>query len=267
MRQWQGENQLYSTPNDPSPSFKVIWITGGRASCMIDAASYAIDRPAVCVIAAHSSYCLEAYAGSTGLFISFSRDFIVLPSETADQYLYLDSMAALAGVSIIEEKATLGEMGEIMMYMQREYGQYYMLRSDILNSWLKIFLAFLKRACQKAGASTNLSRPVQLVRRFFELLDIGFLDKKRVSDYATDLLVVAPYLNEMVKRHTGYPASYHIRQRILLEAKRLAIHSTYSQKEVAYHLGFADPGHFSKFFKNYTGLPFTDFRRQRMLRM
>jgi len=34
-----------------------------------------------------------------------------------------------------------------------------------------------------------------------------------------------------------------------------------SLKEVAYYLGFDDTSHFSKFFKNKSGINFTDFKK------
>ena len=51
-----------------------------------------------------------------------------------------------------------------------------------------------------------------------------------------------------------------ILNRIMLEAKRFATYSETSVKEVAYNLGFEDPAHFSKLFKNQEGLGFTEFR-------
>jgi AraC family transcriptional activator of pobA len=36
-------------------------------------------------------------------------------------------------------------------------------------------------------------------------------------------------------------------------------------KEIAYFLGFCDMAHFSKFFKNTTGMNFSDFKKERRL--
>lgn len=82
-----------------------------------------------------------------------------------------------------------------------------------------------------------------------------------VTDYADELIVTPNYLNEVIKKITGFPASHHIQQRIVLEAKRQAAYSNLSMKEVAYQLGFDDMAHFSKFFKNASGQSFTDFKK------
>ncbi|MCW3111245.1 MAG: helix-turn-helix protein, partial [Segetibacter sp.] len=66
---------------------------------------------------------------------------------------------------------------------------------------------------------------------------------------------------EIVKKTSGTPASDHIKHRIVLEAKRHAAYSDVSMKEIAYSLGFDDVAHFSKYFKNATGINFTDFKK------
>ena len=82
-----------------------------------------------------------------------------------------------------------------------------------------------------------------------------------VSDYAGELFISPSYLNEIVKRISGFTASHHIQQRIVLEAKRLAIYSGSSMKEIAYLLGFEDIAYFSKYFKTFSGTNFRDFKR------
>jgi len=47
-----------------------------------------------------------------------------------------------------------------------------------------------------------------------------------------------------------------------MEAKRLALYSQVSMKEIAYGLGFDNLAHFSKYFKTNSGSNFTDFKRQ-----
>jgi AraC-like DNA-binding protein len=50
------------------------------------------------------------------------------------------------------------------------------------------------------------------------------------------------------------------------EAKRLAMYSDASMKMVAYTLGFDDLSHFSKFFKNVTGINFTQYKKSNFVR-
>jgi AraC family transcriptional activator of pobA len=68
-------------------------------------------------------------------------------------------------------------------------------------------------------------------------------------------------LNRTLKKTTGYTASHHIQQQIILEAKRQAMYLSTSMKQTAYYLGFDNLAHFSKYFKQNCGMNFTDFKK------
>ena len=87
-----------------------------------------------------------------------------------------------------------------------------------------------------------------------------------VSDYAKQLYVSTNYLNRVVKKITRLPASHHIQQQIVAEAKSRAMNSDVSMKEIAYSLGFDNLPHFSKFFKNNSGMSLTDFKKEIMFK-
>jgi AraC family transcriptional activator of pobA len=83
---------------------------------------------------------------------------------------------------------------------------------------------------------------------------------KSPSGYASRLNVSQSYLNESVKRITGFPVTYWIQQEVLLEAKRLLYHSELNVKQIAYELGYEDPSYFSRFFGRAAGMPALAFR-------
>ena len=94
-----------------------------------------------------------------------------------------------------------------------------------------------------------------------ELLDNNFKETKMVAEYAGQLAVTPNYLNRIVKKNTGFSAGHHIRQRVVLEAKRMGRYSDAGMKEIAYSLGFLDSAHFSRFFKTFAGINFSEFKR------
>ena len=102
---------------------------------------------------------------------------------------------------------------------------------------------------------------MRLFNRFSAALDQQFRTMKQVAEYANELSVTPSYLTEVVKRISGYSASYHIQQRMVQEAKRLAIYDDANMKMVAYALGFDDLSHFSRFFKNAAGINFSQFKK------
>jgi AraC-like DNA-binding protein len=56
-----------------------------------------------------------------------------------------------------------------------------------------------------------------------------------------------------------------VHQRFILSAKKLALETPLSMKEIAYKLGFEDAAHFSKFFKINAGINFSAYKRNSIL--
>src|SRR5258707_14056302 len=56
-------------------------------------------------------------------------------------------------------------------------------------------------------------------------------------------------LIESFRLDTGLSAGELIRARLLLEAKRLLLHSEQTVAEIGYELGFEDPSYFSRFVR------------------
>jgi len=102
-----------------------------------------------------------------------------------------------------------------------------------------------------------------ITRQFKRLITENFKTSKEVQQYARLLTITPLYLNEVVKEVTGYPASFWIRQKIILEARRLLFYTQNDVKQIAFELGYDDPVYFSRFFKKGTGMTALEFRSKK----
>lgn len=166
----------------------------------------------------------------------------------------------MPGITIDNEE-TEQEMLDIATRLVKETDNYFLLRKEILNRYLNIFLIYLRRQFEAVQPEGVQETNNAVLKSFLLLLENNFKEKKAVADYARELFITPNHLNYIIKRTSGYPASYHIRQRIIREAKRQVQYTSASMKEIAYYLGFDNMAHFSKFFKSACGMNFTDFKR------
>ena len=96
---------------------------------------------------------------------------------------------------------------------------------------------------------------------FRKLVDSFYATKHLPKDYAELMYITPNYLNAICKDLLGKPAGEIIRDRLLLEAKRLLVNVSTSIAGVAEQLNFTDNSHFTKFFKKYTKTTPEEFRK------
>lgn len=243
--------------------FEVIWVQEGAGLHIIDQQQYQLHPKTMYCAVPGQQHQLILQPGSTGYIISFKASFLNPGSADHDMMHeagFFQQCSVVPGITIDNEEREQ-EMLDIVTRLIKETDNYFLLRKEILNRYLNIFLIYLRRqfeTMQPGGIQENNNT---VLKNFFLLLENNFKKKKAVADYAKELFITPSHLNYIIKRTSGRPASYHIRQRIIREAKRQVQYTSASMKEIAYYLGFENMAHFSKFFKSTCGMNFTDFRR------
>ena len=194
--------------------------------------------------------------------ISFTADFLHLTPNSFSPLFRNGLFGSSTDPAVIKVSSEIeNDLLQIVKSMQQEFLNSSPLKSDILRQYLKIFLIYLTRQIEQPAEPVEQLSRTELANRFFSLLQQNFTQKKLVTDYAGMLSITPNYLNNIVKKVSGYPASYHIQQQLIQEAKRQAVYTDKSMKEIAYYLGFETNTHFSKFFKKNEGANFRDYRK------
>lgn len=157
--------------------------------------------------------------------------------------------------SILCDTVSLG-----IKYTQRQNKTLYSaLLRDNCNTL--VALAAAQYLAQSEPTAT-LSRFEIITKAFKTALEADFKSVKSPRDYARKLNVSPAYLNECVRNTTGHPVTYHIQQRIILEAERLLYHSGKSVKEIAAEMGYDDYSYFTRLFTRLTGMTPMAFRNK-----
>jgi len=241
--------------------FVIIWVKKGTGTHLIDLEKFELQDNTVYCITPGQVHQLNTTEPAEGYVISFMAEFLGAAEENYDLLFNTGLFYTFSSSPVIKvNEATSAEMEDAVAKMMKEFSNFFLLRAEILRGFLKIFLIYLTRQYEKPVESEAHSKSIDLVKHFFAMVEKNYTTKKMVTDYAGELAVTPNYLNEVVKKVTGFPASHHIQQRIILEAKRQAVYSNVTMKEIAWELGFDDTAHFSKFFKNAAGESFSDFR-------
>jgi AraC family transcriptional activator of pobA len=131
----------------------------------------------------------------------------------------------------------------------------------LLKNLLHNFLLLAEREKRKQGF-TELKKGADLdyTLLFRDLLETYYTKLKSVNDYAKIICISEKRLGQATTKILGKSPKEIINDRILLEAKRLLVHTNLSIKEIGQDLGFEDPAYFVRYFKKNTATTPVEFR-------
>lgn len=107
-------------------------------------------------------------------------------------------------------------------------------------------------------------RHIELVLSLRRLLAEHLVTSRQPSYYASRLNISTVYLNEVVKGVTGMNATLYIKNEVVLQAKRMLVHTNLAVKEISNRLGIDDYTYFSRLFTQATGISPTIFRERNL---
>lgn len=258
-----------STPtNDdqtcPSNYFELIWITQGAGYQWVDFQKTEIINDQIICLRPGQVHRFESSQEIDGYAIKLNTAFVASVEREVNSVplvALLQSFSCTKGIILAPHVRSVFQ--GLINQMELVLVSTEMLKTELLNCYIEILITHLSHQWDGSAETYAKTRNTELVESFLSLLEKNFQTERRVSEYASCLAVTPNYLNEVIKKMTGYSAGHVIRRRVGLEAKRKALHTRMCMKEVAYSLGFSDPAHFSKFFKNTTGHNFSDFRKEK----
>jgi AraC-like DNA-binding protein len=205
-------------------------------------------------------------AATDGWVLCFHPDLIRKSAlaKKMKEYTFFsyDSHEALH-VSNQERKTVTG----IVKTIKKEYSQNIDVYSqELIISNLELLLNYCKRFYGRQFITrTNVNKDV--VIRFEEFLQSYFDSDKPESQglpsvkYCAEQMGYSPnYLSDLLKQETGKNTQEHIYFYLIEKAKTMLLGTEEPVYKIAQSLGFEYPQHFSKLFKNKTGMSPAEYR-------
>ncbi|MEI5101985.1 helix-turn-helix transcriptional regulator [Streptomyces sp. PmtG] len=133
------------------------------------------------------------------------------------------------------------------------------LTTDLLRHTLAALLLRIALLPEPEGEAAPAG-PGELFTRFRAALERDFATERSVAAYATRLATTPKTLTRACLAATGRPAKAVVDARVVLEARRLLVHTDLSAAAVGRRLGFSEAANFGKFFLRRTGRTPGEFR-------
>ncbi|BDD11734.1 AraC family transcriptional regulator (plasmid) [Fulvitalea axinellae] len=242
--------------------FEVLFLTQGSGIHIIDDHRYDITPPCLFFLSPGQAHRLELSKDIGGYIFLFSADFYLLDKSDKNRLLELpfffnaqqrNPPLVLQNETDKEFLSNLFARGvENMSAGHDDYGIIGSILDLVLNTCHQLYPAELSKGKKSKGQI--------LVKKFRMLIEENYRKNPTVQQYADWLNITPNHLTQTVKSVTGKTSLDLIKEKSILEIKRLLIHTDLSVTEIADMNNFSDQSYLTKVFKRHAGMTPSEYR-------
>lgn len=241
--------------------FFMVYFTQGSGTHTIDFITYPIQPGDIFFMSPAQVHSWELSEDIDGFVAFFSADFYLKDFAQHKLFDFPFFNTTQYQPMLHLPPSHIGFVTNTMQSIYTEFRQQEKQVDEVLQSYLNILLIKLSRIYQQHTASGISSHLIHQIRQLETLIDTHYIDQKSVQAYADMMHLSVKQLNHVCKTALNKSTSELIQDRIVLEAKRLLVHSDWTIAQVGAHLQYFDNAYFTRFFKKITGLTPDQFRK------
>lgn len=249
--------------DDYKEYIKVLFLPEGY-KIQVDMTEYLVTQPALFFVSPNQYLQLKKIGSEGGYFIFYNRDFYCIQlhdDEVACDGLLFNNIHNMPMVELDEVEKNF--IAYIFSQMSEEFGLHDTSFEEMIRTYLKQLFIKSARLWKKQNLDMQLTEKnseVDFFRKFSLLVEEHYKHKHNVAEYAELLFIAPKTIAHKFKRLNLPQPNEFIKNRILLEAKRLLVYTNLTAKEIGYQLGYDDPAYFSRLFVLKTGETPSSFR-------
>jgi len=200
-----------------------------------------------------------------GELLHFNRDFYCIEihdREVACDGILYNNVFEIPFIQLNEKQSA--DIQNIIRDIKSEMKDEDANTEEMLRILLKLIILKSTRIWkQQHLLSENEKQPdVQFLRKFSKLVEQHYKTHHSVADYAEMLFLTPKNLSKKISLLSKDTPNDIIKNRIVLESKRLLAHTAMTVKEIAFSLNYEDDAYFIRFFTKNTGISPLTFRKQ-----
>lgn len=250
--------------NQQNKYFTIAWNNGMKQTVMLDGVEHDFMPQTILPLMFNQSFYFET--ASDIVAWQFNREFYCVIDHDAEVSCVGFLFAGSDQLFISLDEPAQDKLHLLLKIFTDEMRTQDNIQKEMLVVLLKRLIIFITTLAK----STYIPNPglrderLDIIRKYNLLVEANFKTEKRVSYYADCLNKSPKTLSNLFALYNFKTPQQVIQDRILTEAKRLLCYTSKSVKEICYELGFDEPAHFTKFFKNHIGESPFAFRKQKL---
>lgn len=241
--------------------YALIYCNAGSGVHTIDFHDYILKPKRVFIMNIGQVHSWKAVRALKGYVVLFTEDFYNL-IFTNNRNIRSDNALFLPKPFIDLNDNDSSQWESVLKMIEQEFISNKEQSAEIICLMLKTLVLKYNRAAGAKEVETGLAdRKASLIQEYKKMINRHYKEWKLPKQYAESLFITPNYLNALSNSIIGKPASQLIRERVVLEAKRMLSHTDISITQLAFELGFEDKSHFGKYFKSTVNMTPEGFRQ------
>lgn len=243
--------------------YHLVMFTRGTGSHTIDFVRFNVQPYQIYFMIPGQVHSWDFTGVTNGYIIHFAADFFrafLLNPSYLEQFSFFSGNST-DGVCQLPVPVR-AEVERIFRSLLSEVNNLQPVSIDMVRLGLLQLFITIERSIRPETPGQRPGSPSTLMRNFQQLINQHFRTRRLPKDYAEMLYITPNHLNAMCREILGKTAGDVIRERVVLEAKRLLTNARMSILEIAYDLNFKDNSYFTRFFRNAEGITPEEFRKK-----
>ncbi|AQS94470.1 AraC family transcriptional regulator [Polaribacter sp. BM10] len=229
-------------------AYTIYWIQEGSGTYNIDFKQYQFDDNVLFFLSPGQVFTVDSEQIKTAYKLTFVKDFYCIQTHDAEVACNGILFNNIYETPFVKPcKKDTYKLDFILTSLLEEFQQNETAQYDMLQAYLKQFIISAVRV-KKENHVVKEDVETRLFKDFSLLVEQNYKTLHSVTDYAKRLGLSPKSITKHFQKAGTTSPSEFIKNRILLEAKRLLIYTDKTVKEIAFELGFNDPAYFTRFF-------------------
>lgn len=230
--------------------YLILIVTKGSGLHYIDSKKYDVAPGAMFILSPGQIHKWELSDDTDGFVLFFTKKYFLIDfdSERLTKLPFLQSTFSQPYILLDKEQQT--KMVSIYKKIHEEYRSQYLNYHELIRIYLnEMFIKLARFYSAKHSLKSVYNHELIQLNRFENLIDLYYKEHQPLSFYAEKLNISLKQLSYLCKKVVDKKPSEMLTTRLILEAKRLIIHSDLSICLISETLNFSDNSYFARTFK------------------
>ena len=243
--------------------YEVLFLYKGSGYHIIDENQYEVTPPCVFFLSPGQTHEIILSSDIEGFIFLFTSEFYLQNQKNKSRLLEYPFFFSTDRAN----PPLLLSVSEDITFLKNLFERASSLLSIVNEPNLELFCSFLDiilLTCNSLYPLNNQqikkAKGNILVKKFLLLIEENYQKNLSIRDYSNVLKVTPHHLTQVVKDITGKTSVDLLQDKMIIEIKRLLLHTSLTISEISEIMHFVDNSYFTKYFKKHTGLSPMQFR-------